>query len=265
MPNACILAALGAALLGAPVAASGHVEAGTRVENADLETLAGGRQALLGTGQVSVVVFFRPGQDRSRDTLRRLAGCESAFANRPVHLVGVASAGAPREEVRALVAGSGVKSPILLDEGDRVYGRLELRQHPVIVVVEASGKVHAVEPYQRLRYCEIVRARVGFLLGELDQAGVDRILRPERAAFPSEVGGASAARYVNLGDRERARGNCAPAIKAYDDALRRDPLNAKALEGRMKCGATTAIPGPMRRAEPPEPVGDPAPQPVPVR
>jgi hypothetical protein len=265
MANACILAALGAAFLGAPATATGHVETGTLVENADLETLAGGRQALLGKGRVSVVVFFRPGQDRSGDTLRRLAGCESSLAGKPVHLVGVVSAEAPREEVRALVARSGVKSPILLDEGDRVYGRLELRQHPVVVVVDAGGTVHAVEPYQRLRYCEIVRARVGFLLGELDQAAVDRVLKPERAAFPSEVGGASAARYVNLGDRERAKGACAPAIKAYDNALRRDPLNAKALEGRMKCGATTPIPGPMRRAEPPEPAGDPAPQPVPVR
>jgi hypothetical protein len=112
--------------------------------------------------------------------------------------------------------------------------------------VDASGKVHAVEPYQRLRYCEIVRARVGFLLGQLDQAAVDRVVKPERAAFPSEVGGASAARYVNLGDRERAKGNCVLAIKAYDDALRRDPLNAKALEGRMRCGATTATPGPKK-------------------
>jgi hypothetical protein len=246
MANACILAALGAALLGAPATASGHVEAGTLVESADLEALAGGRQALLGKGQVSVVVFFRPGQDRSGDTLRRLAGCESSFASKPVHVVGVVSAGAPREEVRVVVAASGVKSPVLLDEGDRVYGRLELRQHPVIVVVDASGRVHAVEPYQRLRYCEIIRARVGFLLGELDQAAVDRVLKPERAAFPGEVGGASAARYVNLGDRERAKGNCAPAIQAYDEALRRDPLNAKALEGRMRCGATTAIPVPKK-------------------
>ncbi len=238
MVNARILAVLWAALLGAPATASGHVEAGAVVENADLETLAGGRHALLVRGQVNLVVFLRPGQARSEDTIRRLAGCESTLEGKSVHTVVVVSAAVPRAEVRALVAGSGVKSPILLDEGDRVYGRLELRQHPVVVVVEADGKVHAVEPYQKLRYCEIVLARVRFLLGELDQAAVDRILRPERAAFPNEVGGGAAARYVNLGDKEREKGNCALAIKAYDDALRRDPLNARALEGRTRCGAT---------------------------
>jgi hypothetical protein len=246
MANACFLAALGAALLGAPAAARGHVDVGTRVEHADLETLAGGRHALLAKGQVNVVVFFRPEQDRSEDTMRRLAECESSFAGRPVHMVGVVSAGAPRDQVRALVAESRVKSPILLDEGDRVYGQLELRQHPVIVIVDTNGRIHAVEPYQRLRYCEIVRARVRFLLGELDQAAVDRIVKPERAAFPNDVGGGSAARYVKMGDQELAKGNCVLAIRAYDDALRRDPLNAMALEGRMKCGATPPRPVPTR-------------------
>jgi hypothetical protein len=230
------LVALAAALLGAPVAARGHVEAGALVEGAELPTLAGGRDVLLVPGKVTVVVFFRPEQDRSADTLHRLAQCEPLFAGKPVRTVGVVSAGAPRDKVQAMVAGSRVKSPILLDEGDRIYGRLELRQHPVIVIVDAGGKVHAVEPYQRLRYCEIVRARVRLLLGELDQAAVDRIVNPERAAFPNEVGGASAARYVNLGDKERAKGNCKLAIKAYDEALRRDPLSAKALEGRVRCG-----------------------------
>jgi hypothetical protein len=236
--DARILAVLWAALLGAPATASGHVEAGAVVENADLETLAGGRHPLLVRGRVNLVVFLRPGQARSEDTIRRLAGCESSLEGKSVHTVVVVSAAEPRAEVRALVAGSGVNSPVLLDEGDRVYGRLELRQHPAVVVVEADGKVHAVEPYQRLRYCEIVLARVRFLLGELDQAAVDRILRPERAAFPNQVGGGAAARYVNLGDKEREKGNCALAIKAYDEALRRDPLNARALEGRTRCGAT---------------------------
>lgn len=245
MANARFLAVLGAALLGAPAAASGHVEAGAVVENADLEALGGGRQALLASGRIHVLVFLRPGQARSEDTIRRLAGCESSLQDKPVRTVLLVSAGAPREEVRALVAGSGVRAPVLLDEGDRVYGRMELRQHPVVVVVDAVGKVHAVEPYQRLRYCEIVLARVRFLLGELDQAAVDRILKPERATFPNEVGGGAAARYVNLGDREMAKGNCALAIQAYDDALRRDPLNARALEGRTRCGATTPIPGPQ--------------------
>jgi len=260
-----ICLALCAAALGAPAASRGHVELGTHVENADLETLAGGHQALLAKGKVNVLVFFRPGQERSQDTMQRLAECEPTFAGKAIHTVAVVSASAPRDEVRALVATAGVKSPVLIDEDDRVYGRLELRQHPAIVIVDQKWKVHAVEPYQRLRYCDIVKARVRFLLGELDQASVERVVKPERAAFPNQVGGGSAARYVKLGDKELAKGNCALAVRAYDNALRRDPQNAKALEGRARCGVTGPVPPPMKRAEPPEPAGDPAPQPVPAR
>lgn len=265
MTNVRLLALVGLALLGAPAVARAHVAVGTPVEGAEGETLAGVRGALLVPGQVGVLVFFRLEQDRSADTLRRLAECEPSFAGKPVHTVAVVSAAAPRDEVRRLVAASGVRSPVLLDEGDRIYGRLQLRQHPVIVIVDPAGKVHAVEPYQRLRYCEIVRARVRFLLGEVDQAAVDRVVSPERAAFPNSVGGGSAARYVKLGDKERLKGDCANAIKAYDNALRLDPGNVAALDGRKRCGATTPVPAPMRRAQPPEPAGDPAPVPLPTR
>jgi len=260
--NGIYLATLCAAVLGAPASARGHVELGTHVESADLEALGGGRHALLAKGRVNVLVFFRPGQERSLDTMQRLAECEPGFAGKPVHAVAVVSAASPRDEVRALVASTGVKSPVLLDEADQVYGRLELRQHPVIVIVDQKWKVHAVEPYQRLRYCDIVKARVGFLLGELDQASVERIVNPERAAFPNQVGGGSAARYVKLGDKELAKGNCALAVRAYDNALRRDPQNAKAIDGRKRCGVTGSVPPSMKRAEPPEPAGDPAPQPA---
>jgi hypothetical protein len=265
MANGICLAALCATVLGAPASVHGHVEIGTHVENVDLEALEGGRHALLAKGRVNVLVFFRPGQERSLDTMQRLAECEPGFTGKPIHTVAVVSATSPRDEVRALVASTGVKSPILLDDADQVYGRLELRQHPAIVIVDQKWKVHAVEPYQRLRYCDIVRARVRFLLGELDQASVERIVQPERAAFPNQVGGGSAARYVKLGDKELAKGNCALAVRAYDNALRRDPQNARALEGRMRCGVTGPVPPPMKRAEPPEPAGDPAPQPEQAR
>jgi hypothetical protein len=49
-----------------------------------------------------------------------------------------------------------------------------------------------------------------------------------------------------MGDKERAKGSCKLAIKAYDDALRRDPLNARALEGRMRCGGAPPQPPPTR-------------------
>jgi hypothetical protein len=235
-------AAAAAALLLAPMIAPAHVDAGVPVENAELAALDGSRHALLVKNQVNVLVFFRPEQERSIDTLQRLAECERLLAAKPVHLVPLVSSSAPAAAARAAVEGAGIQSPVLVDQSDELYGKLELRQHPMIVIVDRKWTVHAFEPYQRLRYCEIVRARVRFLLGELDQAAVEKIVKPPRADFPTEVAGGSAGRYVKLGNRELAKGNCEYALKAFDHALERDPANAGALAGKAKCQGAGALP-----------------------
>lgn len=237
MPRTAARVAAAAALLLCPALASAHVAAGEALENAELEALGGGRLPLLERGRINVLVFVRTGQERSLDTLRRLAECEVALARKPVRLAAVFSAAAPRDEVRALVAEARVRSPVLLDEGDEVYGRLELRQHPMIAIVDRAGRIAAFEPYVQLRYCEVVKARIAFLLGEIGQAELDRVREPPRAAFPTEVAGGSAARYVKLGEKELAKGNCRLALDAFDKALAEDPRNARALAGKARCAA----------------------------
>jgi hypothetical protein len=259
------MAALAAALL-LPAASPAHVAAGGVVEPLELATLEGGRHGLVARDRINVLVFVRTGQERTVDTLQRLAECEPLLAGKPVHIAVVMPATVPREEARSLVLTTGVKSPVLLDEGDAVYGKLELRQHPMVVITDRKGRALYFEPYQRLRYCEIVKARIGYLLNEIDQATVEAIVAPPRAEFPNEVGGGAASRYVKLVDKELAKGNCPLAVKAYDNALRHDPANARALEGRKKCGVTGPPAAPATKvAVPPAPEGDPAPAPAPER
>ncbi|HEY7723730.1 MAG TPA: hypothetical protein VH880_00235 [Anaeromyxobacteraceae bacterium] len=225
-----------AAALLAPLCARGRVEAGATVEDAALPALDGARRPLLAPDRVNVVVFFRAGQERSLEALRHLAECERLLAGKAVALAAVAPASAPRGVLRAMVEEAGVASPVLLDEADALYGRWELRQHPVVVIVDRARRVHAVEPYRRIGYCDAIRARVRFLLGEIDRVALDEALRPPRAAMPTEVAGGSAGRWVKLGDRERARGNCRKALEAYANALEADPRNRAAHEGMKACG-----------------------------
>jgi hypothetical protein len=239
-------AALAAALLVLPVFGTAHVDAGELVENRELQAVGGGKAPLLARDRLNVLVFFRTGQERSLDTLQRLAECEAALAQKPVRLVGVVPATAPLVEVRALIAETGVKSPVLVDEGDQLYGQLELRQHPMIVIVDRKDRVVAFEPYVRLRYCEIVRARIGFLLGEIKQADLDRVLHPPKAEFPNEVGGGAAVRFVRLGNKELQKGDCALAVRAFDKALEQDPRNAEALAGKARCPAGAKKPLPAK-------------------
>ena len=271
-----ILRVLAAALLGElwPLAgfAFANVEVGQRIGNEELPTLDGGREMLLsGKALANVFVFFRPGHDRSLQTLKAMAGCEKEFARRPVRWVAVVSGSHAREEVRAFAAEAGIQMPVLVDEGDHLYGKLGVRLHPVVGIADDTGTLLDYVPFHQINYCDMIRVRIRHALHEVDLAAVERIDNPPKALFPSAVPGAVAGRRVRLGEMlldsrqwtkaaEQARialekeptlaaahvllgralagqGKCAAALPAFDQALKLDPGSAPAAEGKRGCEA----------------------------
>jgi tetratricopeptide (TPR) repeat protein len=269
-----VLGLLGGALVGAlwPLGGSAfaNVEVGQRIENEELPTLDGGRASLLsGTSLANVLVFFRPGQERSRKTLEAMAGCEKEFAQRSVHWVAIVSDTHPREEVRAAVAESGIRMPVLLDAGDRLYGKLGVRLHPVIGLVDDRGTLLDYLPFHQINFCDMIRVRIRLALHEVDLAAVERVDNPPKALFPNAVPGAEAGRRVKLAEMlletgqwakalEQGRiaaekepalagahavmgralvgqGKCQQALAAFDQALKLDPGSAQAAEGKRAC------------------------------
>ena len=269
-----ILGVLGGALSGAlwPLTGSAfaNVEVGQRVENVELATLDGRREMLLsGKALANVLVFFRPGHERSLDTLKAMAVCEKEFTAKPVRWVAIVSGSHARDELRAFVAESGIHMPVLLDEGDALYGKLGVRLHPVIGIADETGALRDYVPYHRINYCDMIRVRIRYALHEVDLAAVERVDQPPKALFPSAVPGAVAGRRVKLGEMflesrqwtkaaEQARiamekepglaaahvllgqalagqGKCRQALPAFDRALKLDPGSASAAEGRRGC------------------------------
>jgi tetratricopeptide (TPR) repeat protein len=269
---AAVVAGLVAAAWPGAGRAFANVEVGEKVERVVLPTIDGGEHELLSrSARANVFVFFRPRQDHSERTLAAMAECEREFAAKPVHWVAVVSGAAPRDEVVELAARSGIRMPVLVDEGDRLYGALGVRLHPSIGIADGDGKLLAYQPFQKLNYCDLVRGRIRLALGEITPEQMEAIVSPAPAPMPSEVKGAVANRHVKLGRmflrtrnwgkaEEQAReaiakdpsfapahaflgevlagqGNCAAARKAFAEALRLDPANAAAAEGRRACGA----------------------------
>lgn len=269
-----LVGALGGMLLGAvwPIAgaAFANVDVGQKLENEELPTLDGGRASLLSPRALAnVFVFFRPGQDRSLALLKALAACEKEFADRPVRWVAVVSDSHPAADVKAVVAGSGIRMPVLVDEKDHLYGKLGVRLHPVVGIADDRGTLLEYVPFHQVNYCDMIRIRIRRALHEVDQAAVDRVDHPPQALFPNAVPGAEAGRRVKLGELllesgqwakalEQARialekeptlvaalvlqgralagqGKCAKATAAFDQALKLDPANAPAAEGRKGC------------------------------
>jgi tetratricopeptide (TPR) repeat protein len=263
---ALILAAL---VLVAPLAAHAHAEAGTVIENVELATIAGGKERLLSAkAKANILVFFRTGQERSFDALKMLAICEKEMAGKPVHWVGLVSSSEVTAEVQDLVARAGISMPVLIDQDDRVYGALAIRLHPMVGIADGKFRLSTVEMYRQIDYCEIVKARIKVMLGELDAAGMELVLNPPKGTMPGDDVRDVARRDVNLGRRQlkimqydkalvsankalekaplasafaligdvqAAKGNCAAALKQYDQALKLDPAEKYALEGKKAC------------------------------
>jgi tetratricopeptide (TPR) repeat protein len=270
MPIALRLVVVATAMvLAAPFAAHAHAQAGTAIENVELKTIAGGRAWLLSaSAKANILVFFRTGQERSYDALKMLATCEKELAGKPVHWVGLVSSSEPPAEVKDLVARTGIAMPVLVDEDDQLYGALEIRLHPMVAIADGAFMLSTVEMYRQIDYCDIVKGRIRVVLGELDAAGMEKLLNPDKGTMPGDDIRDVARRSVNLGrkqleikqydkalvsankalekapmaaafaligDVHAARGNCAAAVKQYNQALKLDPREKYALAGKQAC------------------------------
>lgn len=220
-----------------------NVDVGEKVENEELPGLDGGKKPLLQKGKVGVFVFFRPNQDHSRDTLQRLAEIEKEFSGKPVSFSAVVSDTWPAEEVRALVRQVGLRMPVLVDRADALYGKLGVRLHPVIGVTDRSWKLTAYQPFAKINYGEVIRAQIRRALGEIGEAELARVLEPPRATMPGDDVRFVAKRDVNLGKIFLGKQNWEKALESARKGQERDPsfagahtLAGQALAGMGKCG-----------------------------
>ena len=246
-----------------------RVQVGETVDDVELRTLDGRKEHLLQKGvSANVFVFFRAEQDRSADTLADMARCEREFEKRSVRWVGVVSDSWPPGIVQAMVKKSGVRMPILIDAGDALYGKLGIRVHPVIGLVDRRGKLAFFEPFRQINYCERIRIRIRALLGDATEADVAKVDNPDASPLPHSDQGV-ARRHVNfarrlhdikqddqaLAELQKAlalspsagawalRGQilagqkkCPDALRSFDEALKIEPGNAVALDGKKGCG-----------------------------
>ncbi len=252
-----------------PPPAHARAEPGTPIANVELRTITGGKEKLLSPkARANVFVFFRTGQDRSLDALKQMAQCERELAGKPVYWTAVVSDSEAIADVKAAVAEAGIRMPVLIDEGDRLYDRLGIRLHPMVGIADGKFVLAALEPYRQLQYCDLVMARIRLLLGEGTQAAIDRVLDPPRATMPGddlpkkamrdvnmarklhEIGEFAesvkfaqralgiapvAAAYTIMGKSYAKLGKCPDAEKAFASALRLDPKDAEAAAAKGTC------------------------------
>lgn len=208
-----------------PPPAHARAENGTVVSNVSLRTVAGGKESLLSPrARANVLVFFRPNHERSMDALRQVAACQRDLAGKPVSWVGVVSSIEIAADVEAAVASSGVRMPVLLDEGDAVYDALGVRLHPMVAIIDAKSRIVTMEAYRQVDYCDILKTQIRVALGEGTQAQVDAALNPATTELPGSDPMKKAMRDVNMARRLLEIGEYEEAVKFAHRALEVAPV-----------------------------------------
>lgn len=198
---------------------------GTPIRDRPMPTVDGKRATLLAPGKVSVFVFVRTRQEHSESALRQLAALERELAQRPVRFVAIVSDGDVPSEVQHLAREAGLRMPVLVDEGDRLYGELGVAMYPSAGIVGRDGRLAAFQPFRKVSYLDIMRGRVQLALGELDEAGLAAILDP---APPAPGGGGRAHARVKLARSLLAAGMADKAAESARAAIFLDPTLADA-------------------------------------
>lgn len=244
-----------------------HAEVGSVIEDVEMPTIDGGMRHLLTNASVNVFVFFKPGQEHSRATMAKLARLEEETAGKSVHWAGIVSDTIPRADADAEVRKAGIRMPVLVDVGDALYGRLGVALQPVVGITDKDHILVVYQPFTKVHYIEVIRARIRHLLKEIDDRELAKTLHPPAATSGGDAAAArrrfklaerlfrsknyeKALESVNIviekdpalaeahaliGDILTARGNCPEALTAYRRALELDPADARAIRGTQTC------------------------------
>lgn len=265
--SACTLGILGWLSFWPAAWGFAHAEVGSVIENVEMPMIDGGRRPLLGDAAANVFIFFKPGQEHSRATMKKLALLEKETAGKSVHWVGIVSDTIPKAEVLAEAKETGIAMPVLVDIGDALYGRLGVALQPVVGITDRNRKLVAYQPFTKINYLEVIRARIRHELKEIDDRELARVLHPPVATMSDAAAAARrrlviaeklfqaknyekalenvkagiekdpafAAAHALQGDILAALGRCPEALPCYEQALQLDPSGARAIEGKKAC------------------------------
>ncbi|MBI4605242.1 MAG: tetratricopeptide repeat protein [Planctomycetes bacterium] len=188
-------------------------------------------------GQPGVVVFWQPHQKLSLDALRDLEAIVQELGAKRVRVAAIDASRSTAEAVGAALAGEKLSLTVALDPQRELYGKVGVIVCPTTLVVDALGTLRFILASHPRTYSQVVRARLRFLLGDLDEQGMQKEIEPAVLKVDHDL--AAAWRMYNLGRKLQGEGKSEQAIAMYEKAVSQQPSlpEARCALGFMKLAA----------------------------
>jgi len=205
---------------------------GSVIENFLMPSLAGGSQSLLSDSNVSVFIFIKPGQEHSNQAMAQIAACEKEMTGKPVHWCAIVSDRIPKAEVEADVKAAGLAMPVLIDQGDTLYGKLGVILHPVIGITDKDRRLVAYQPFAKVNFHAFVQAQIRHALKEITDEELAELLKPTAATLGGDA--SVAHRYFRLAEKQFQSTNYSQALLNINKSLEKNfTAEAAALRSRI--------------------------------
>jgi tetratricopeptide (TPR) repeat protein len=172
-------------------------------------------------GQPAVVMFWRPNQKLSLEALHDLQALVQEIGPQRAHFVAVDGARSSAEEVSAALAGENLSFPVLLDPQRELYGQVGVIVCPTTLVLDAQGVLQYVLASHPPQFSQVIRARLRYLLGDIDELEMNREIEPIVLKIDQDL--AAAWRMYNLGQKLQAEGKSEEAVTVYEKAVAEYP------------------------------------------
>lgn len=205
------------------------VQVGDRLPDLQLAGPRTGPVSYLGDddARARVFVFLKDGRDSSDTFLSTLSELHRKFSDRNVHWALIVSdRTAPDWADTVCVRCPGLT--VLRDTGDELYGTLGVPLTPVVGIADGDQVLRSYLTYRKINFGPVIEAHIERVLGDIDQAELERRLSPRGQMRDTAAG--SVARKLKFARMLADKQKYDPALQQIESALAEDPGSAAAYE-----------------------------------
>ncbi|KPK30587.1 MAG: hypothetical protein AMK70_13845, partial [Nitrospira bacterium SG8_35_1] len=197
-------------------------------------------------GKVTVIIFWRTDQKRSLLALQDAQNILGNLKGKDVSVISVIGEKETMDEAKKILADNSMDFPLLIDSDRQMYGDYGIRVFPTTMVIDKEGLLVDSIPSRPASYRLKLNGYIRKALGEIDEAGLDSLLHPQKEVTDGDMLEATrlynlSLKFVDMRMYDQAIESAANSIKAkqadkaltaFDRALELTPESHDAQTGR---------------------------------